>query len=486
MNTAHLSNALRILGLLLMPFSLSMLTPLLVAWWYHENTFSVFLGSTLITFFLGLFIWFPFRHTIRELYARDGFLIVFLLWCALSIMGSLPFLISNHPNILVIDAIFETVSALTTTGASVFTNLDGLPRSLLYYRQQLQFIGGGGIILLGIAIYPMLGVGGMQLFRAEMAGSFKEEKLTPRIAETAKTLWLIYVGLVALCAFSFWLGGMDLFDAIGHSFGTISTGGFSTRDANFGFFHSPLLDVFAIIFMIAGAANFSLHFIALQRGGLQQYWQDPEFKAYIMTLLIGTTLVSVTLFYYHTYQNTGTTLLKSLFHVTSLMTTTGYTTSNLSNWPTFTPFLLMFISIIGGCSGSTTGGIKMVRLLILRKHSVREILRLIHPKGHYVIKLGNSVLHHRTLEAILGFFYLYVITFVILLLALLATDLDFLSAFSGLVTTLSNSGIGLGRVYDNFQSIDTSAKTIMCFAMFAGRLEFFSLLVLLAPAYWRN
>lgn len=486
MNILHIINAIRILGLLLMPFSLSMIPPIFVALWYHENTISVFLSSTLITLLFGFILWAPFRKDVRDIQARDGFLIVTLLWIVLSLTGTLPFTLSINPHINYIDAFFETISGLTTTGATVLVNLDSMPRSILYYRQQLQFIGGGGIILLGIAILPMLGVGGMQLFRAEITGPFKEEKLTPRVAQTSKTLWMIYVGLVLFCAMSFWAGGMSLFDAIAHSFSAISTGGFSTHDSNFEFFNSILLKYLAIFFMMLGAINFSLHFVAARNGTLKQYWQDLEFRSYIFSWLALSLLVIATFLYYHEFSSVTHNVLEGLFHVTSCLTTTGFFSTNINEFPTFVPVLLMFLSILGGCAGSTAGGIKMIRLLILRKQGIREIQRLIHPNGHYVIKLGYSLLHHRTLDAIWGFFYIFVAFFVVLLLLFLATGLDLLTAFSTLAACISNGGLGLGSVSEHFRSLNDSAKVIASFAMLAGRLELFSLLVLFAPSYWKN
>lgn len=293
MNIKAVMNISRILGYLLMPFSATMSPPLFIALWYHENTILPFYAATATTLVLGFLLWFPFRHYKHEIQAREAFLIVTLLWVGLALTGALPFVFSENPHMHYIDAVFETISGLTTTGATILLKLDTLPRSILYYRQQLQFIGGGGIIVLSIAILPMLGVGGMQLFRAEMAGPFKEDKLTPRITQTAKTLWFIYVGLTVLCALSYWAAGMNIFDAVGYSFSTISTGGFGTHDENFSNFQNPILEVLCIIFMLLGAINFSLHFSALRRGSLLHYWQDPEFKTYLkfwisMILLVGT------------------------------------------------------------------------------------------------------------------------------------------------------------------------------------------------------
>jgi len=485
MNRHYLTNASRILGVLLMPFSLTMLPPIFVALWYQENTIFAFSSATLATLSLGILLWFPFRNAPRDIQTREAFLIVALLWVALSLTGAFPFCLSENPHIPYIDAVFETISGLTTTGSTVLTQLETIPRSILYYRQQLQFVGGGGIIVLSIAILPILGIGGMQLFRAEIASPFKEDKLTPRITQTAKTLWFIYIGLVILCALSYWAAGMTLFDAIGHSFSTISTGGFGTHDDNFGYFDNPLLQYLCAFFMLAGAINFSLHFVAIRRKSLSHYWQDLESKAFLTLLFCVFLFVSLIFFYHHISPEPFSTLTQSLFSVTSFLTTTGFSHPSYSNWPMVVSFLLILLSLIGGCAGSTAGGIKIIRFLILKKQGSREIKRLIHPNGHYVIKLGFSRLQDRTLEAILGFFCIFIATFMILFLVLLALDIEPVTAFSAVAASISNTGLRIGALPDNFQTFDNSVKIIISIAMLAGRLELFTLLVLLIPNYWR-
>lgn len=479
-------NILRILGLLLILYSLTFIPPILVALWYHESSLWVFVYSLLAILLFGSFIWFPVRRSHREIRAREGFLIVTLIWCFLSLASTLPFLLSEKLHLSFADAIFESISGLTTTGATVITGLDHLPHSLLYYRQQLQLIGGGGIILFGIAILPMLGVGGMQLFRAEMSGPFKEDKMTPRIAETAKTLWLIYLGLVVVCAFAYWVFGMNIFDALTHSFATVSTGGFSCHDQNLGYFKNDAILWVSIIFMIIGAINFSLHFLTLRSKSLKHYWRDPECRTFLYFILLITLVVGTSLISYDVIKNPDKAFLESLFQVTSFCTTTGFFNSNFSAWPTFIPILLLLICLIGGSSGSTAGGIKMIRAIILYKQWFREMERLIHPNGHYVIKLGLSRLQPRTLDAIWGFFGMFVGIFGVLLVLLLATGLDLITSFSGLVAALTSTGLGLGSIADHFQSLNDSAKLILSFAMLLGRLEFFTMLILLLPSYWRS
>lgn len=485
MNTHYITNTARILGLLLMPFSVTMLPPIFVALWYKENTILSFGFAIFAAFLLGLILWFPCRKEQREIQAREAFLIVTLLWIVLILTGAFPFVFSEMPSISYIDAMFETVSGLTTTGATVLSNLDMMPRSILYYRQQLQLIGGVGMIVLGIAILPMLGIGGMQLFRAEMSGPFKEDKLTPRITQTAKTLWLIYAGLVLICAFSYWAAGMSVFDAIGYSFSTISTGGFGTHDEDFNYFKNPALELLCVIFMLIGSINFSLHFAAIRRHSVRHYWQDPECQMFLKIWIIIIFLVASLLLYYHTIGHMGPTLIKSIFQVTTFFTTTGFFNTDSSDWPIVISMLLMFLCLVGGCAGSTTGGIKMIRFLILKKQGTREIKRLIHPRGYYIIKLGHTQLQPRTVDAILGFFYIFVAAFVILLLVLIGLGMQPLSAFTALTASISNTGLSLGNSLESFKNLSDPVKVVISVTMLAGRLEFFTLIVLLTPNYWR-
>ncbi len=485
MNTNYAVNTSRVLGLLLMPFSATMLPPIFVALWHQENTIFEFCMATVATLLLGIILWFPFRKHHREIQAREAFLIVALLWLGLSLTGAFPFAFSDHPDISYIDALFETISGLTTTGATVLSDIETMPRSILYYRQQLQFIGGGGIIVLSVAILPMLSIGGMQLFRAEIPGPFKEDKLTPRITQTAKTLWFIYVGLMITCALCYWAGGMSLFDAISYSFSTISTGGFGTHADNFSYFNSPLLELLSVIFMLLGAINFSLHFSAIHRHSLRHYWQDPECKMYFLFWLCMVFLIGLTIFCHPVFSNVNSLCIKTLFQVTSFFSTTGYFSDNFSVWPTFVPMLLLFLCLIGGCAGSTSGGIKIIRFLILKKQGAREIKRLIHPNGHYIIKLGHNRVEDKALDAILGFFCIFSAIFIFLFLVLIGLGLEPVTAFSSLVAGISNTGLRIGTDPESFAVFSDPVKMVICVAMLAGRLEIFTLLVLLAPSYWR-
>ena len=476
----------RILGVLLMLMSLTMLPPIAVSFWYEDGTAAAFFHSMCLTAGIGFISWLPFRKYRQPLRTRDGFFIVALFWKALSVVGALPFVLNDAPNISFVDAVFESVSGFTTTGSTVLVGLDHLPNAIRYYRQQLQFIGGMGIVILAIAILPMLGVGGLQLFRAESTGPVKDNKLTPRITETAKALWLIYVGLTVACALAYWAGGMSLFDAIGFSFATISTGGSAPYDASFSYYDSELLEVIATVFMVLGGLSFSLHFVALKQKSLRCYWRDSEAKAYFCILIGISALVFAALFAYGTHAHWYDGAIDAVFQVTSIMTTTGFTTATFANWPIFVPILILLAGLIGGCAGSTAGGVKVIRVLLSYKHSAREIKRLIHPNGLFPIKVNQKVVPDRVLDAVWGFLSVFVIIFIIFMLATMATGVDFYTAFSVVAATIANSGPALGEASAHFGTMPETAKWILALSMLVGRLEIFTLLVLLAPEFWRS
>ena len=479
---------IRIVGLLLALFSVTMLIPALVALIYRDGAGFPFV----VTFFLllagGSALWFPNRYHRRELKARDGFLIVVLFWAVIGSAGAVPFLLSKNPDLSVADSFFESFSALTTTGATVIVGLDHLPKAILFYRQLLQWFGGMGIIVLAVAILPVLGIGGMQLYRAETPGPVKDSKMTPRIAETAKTLWYIYLVLTIACALAFWLAGMSGFDAISHSFSTIAIGGFSTHDASIGYFNSPTINMITVVFLLISACNFSLHFAAFGNGNinLKTYWRDPEFRAFFVVQLILFVICFGLLLKHHSYDHSFDAFDQALFQTVSISTTAGFTTTGFSDWPLFLPVLLLFSSFIGGCAGSTGGGMKVIRMLLLSLQGVRELKRLVHPRAVYTIKLGHKALPQRVVDAVWGFFSAYALVFVVCMLALIATGIDELTAFSAVAATLNNLGPGLGEVAVHFGQINDSAKWILIIAMLFGRLEVFTLLVLFTPTFWRN
>ncbi len=481
----HFKAMFKMLGILLMLFSVSMLLPIGVGLLYHHTNVINFLESFVLTFGIGLMLWLSFRNYIYELRTRDGFLMVVLIWVVLTAFGSIPFLFTLYPTLSFTDAIFETTSGLTTTGASVIPSVRNLSHAMLYYRQQLHLFGGIGIIVLAVAVTPMLGIGGMQLYRAEVTGPMKTTKLTPRIKETAQALWYVYFGLAALCTLSYWLAGMSLFDAVGESFSTISTGGFSTHDNSFAYYHSITIELIATIFMLLSATNFALHFHALKQRQLSVYVKDREFLAYLKIILVTTAIVVIILLV-HEHPNNHHSFINILFTVTSLISTTGLTTTDFSIWPSFLPFLMMFIALLGGCAGSTAGGIKIIRGLLLHQQGKRELKRLIHPSATWAVKIGNQILPEHLMQAVWAFMSFFIATFVIFLLGLLATGLNFTTAFSVIVTCISNTGAGIGGVAGNFSHLPTLSKWICIVAMLIGRLEIFTILVLFLPTYWRN
>lgn len=477
----------RILGLLLMIFSTTMLPPLAVSLWYGDDAQQAFTLGFALTAVTGLIFWLPVRYTKKELRLRDGFVVVVMFWTVLGLFGALPLSLASHPHLSVTDAVFESISGLTTTGATVITALDRLPASILYYRQQLQWLGGMGIIVLAVAILPMLGIGGMQLYRAETPGPMKENKLTPRITETAKALWYIYLWLTVACALAYWAAGMSLFDAVAHSFSTVAIGGFSTHDASMAYFtNKPLIEVVAIVFMLLAGVNFALHFLAWRGRSLRGYIADAEFKTYISLLFAVGVITTVTLYLSGTFESGARALLHGVFQTVSIGTTTGFTTAQYHIWPVFLPVLLLFSSFIGGCAGSTGGGMKVIRFLLLLKQGVREINRLIHPSAVIQIKIGGKPVQSRVIDSVWGFFATYVAIFSIMLLVLMLTGLDQVTAFSAVAACMNNLGPGLGDVGPHYADISAPAKWVLCFAMLLGRLEIFTLLVLLTPAFWRR
>lgn len=481
----HFQVILRILGILLMIFSITQLPPLAVSLYYQDMAHWAFTTAFAITLVTGFIIWVPVYAVRQELRIRDGFLITVLFWTVLGVFGSLPLMLSEEPGLSAVDAVFESISGLTTTGATVMTGLDSLPQSILYYRQQLQWLGGMGIIVLAVAILPMLGIGGMQLYRAETPGPVKDNKLTPRITETAKALWYIYLSLTVACALAYWLAGMSLFDAIGHSFSTVAIGGFSTHDASIGHFDSAAIEAIGIFFMVVAGINFGLHFFAWRHRTLLHYLKDPEVRFYLSLLGLTTLLTLFVLVMTDTYPAVES-LRKAAFMVVSVATTTGFATADFAHWPAMLPFMLFVMAFVGGCASSTAGGMKAIRVLLILKQGYREILRLIHPNAVIPVKLGQRPIPDPILQAVWGFFSVYLIVFVMMLIALLATGLDQVTAWSAVGATLNNLGPGLGEVAAHFGGLNPTAKWILCLAMLLGRLEVFTMLVLFTPAFWRR
>lgn len=477
----------RIIGLLLMIFSLSMLTPVIVDLLYQEGVWEPFVAAFGLTLGFGVAIWYPVRRVREELRLRDGFVVVTALWTVLGLFGALPFMLSEQPHLSLADAVFESVSGLTSAGGTVITdNIDALPHSILHYRQQLQWLGGMGIIVLAVAILPMLGIGGMQLFRAETPGPMKDDKLTPRITETAKALWYIYLILTVACATGYWLAGMSAFDAIAHSFSTVSLGGFSTHSASMGHYTDPTVWWVGTVFMLLAGMNFALHFLSWRRFSIKPYLYDTEVRVFLSVVVAICIIVVSQLYSNEVFPDLMSCIHHGVFQTVSVLTTTGLTTDNFSLWPTFVPVLLTLASVMGACAGSTSGGIKVIRFYLLYKQGGREINRLFHPHAHLPVRVGKKVMPERVVESVWGFFSLYVASFVVMMLLLMATGQDLITAFSAVAASINNMGAGLGSVSANFGGMTDFAKWVCSFAMILGRLEIFTVLVLLTPAFWRS
>ena len=482
----QLAVILRILGILLSLFSFTMIPPLIISLVTNDGSITPFLLAFIIILLTGLAFWLPVKNFKNDLRLRDGFVVVVIFWVGLGVAGSIPLLISKTPDLSITNAIFESISGLTTTGATIITEIDNLPKSILFYRQELQWLGGMGIIVLAVAILPMLGIGGMQLYRAETPGPVKDTKLTPRITETAKSLWYIYLTMTIVCALSYYFAGMNSFDAIAHSFSTVSIGGFSTHDQSIGYFNNSLVEFVAMFFMLASGINFSLHFLAFKNANIKPYLGDDELRVYLKILLIICIVCSSYNAISGDYETMKEAIRDSFFQTISIATTTGFTTTEFQNWSGFLPLLLIISCFIGACAGSTGGGIKVIRVLLLFKQGIREIKRLIHPNAIFTIKINDKPISERIIEAVWGFLAVYVVVFTILLLVLMATEIDFITAFSALSACINNLGPGLGEVSQNYYTLSDLAKWVLCFAMLLGRLEIFTLLVLFSPSFWRH
>lgn len=476
----------RILGLLLMLFSLTMLPPIGVSLHFNDGNYGPFVDAGVVLLLVGVLVWLPVRKHERDLRLRDGFLVVALFWVVLGVAGAAPLVLSGQPSMSITDAIFEAVSGFTTTGATVLTGLDELPKSVLYYRQQIQWLGGIGMVVLAVALLPMLGVGGMQLLKAETPGPVKDAKLTPRITETAKALWYVYVVITAGCAVGYWLAGMTPFDAIAHSFSTVSSGGFSTHDKNLAFFDSLGVEAVAEFFMIVGAINFSLHFLAWRYTRLKDYLRDAEFRAFVLILFVSAALCSGSLWLSGYFKSPSEATRHGVFQAISMLTTTGFRTDDFSLWPGAVPVILILTTFIGGCAGSAAGGMKVIRWLLMSKQGSREVVRLVHPSALLPVKLGEKAVEWRIMVAVWGFFAVYVVSFALLMVALMTSGEDQVTAFSAIAACMNNTGPGLGAVANSFAAISEPGKWICTLAMLLGRLEIYPLLVLITPAFWRR
>lgn len=481
---------LRVLGMLMVMFAGAMLLPFGVSWFADDGVWRIYPWSIGITACAGLLLWGSLYRHKRDLQARHGVILVTLVWVVLPLCAVLPLMLGLSRVGLQISfthAYFEAVSGLTTAGATVLSGVDKLPVSINVWRTFLQWMGGMGILILAVAVLPLLGVGGAQLFRAEAAGPVKDTKLTPRITETAKGLWGVYALFSVACALAFWAGGMTPLDALMHMFATVSLGGLSSHDASFAYFNSPLLEFIALIFMLLASCNFALYFVAMRKGHLDSFLQDPEMRATI-AVLVGSGLLAALLLWAKGVYDPLDALRYGMFHTVSVATTTGFSTTDYLAWPVFIPVLLLLLSGVATSAGSTGGGIKMVRMLILVKQARREMTRLVHPRAMQPVRLGNAVVENRMIFSVLAYMLVYGATVIVLSMVMLLTDLDPVTAFSAVLASVHCLGPGLGAIgpASNY-TVLTDFQTWVCtLGMLLGRLEILSFMALLSPAFWRR
>lgn len=476
-----------VLGKMILVFGLTMLIPLGLAIWGDDGARTVFEEAIAITLGSGFAMWLATRGYHRELQTKDGFLLVVLVWSGLPAFAMLP-LLFYLPELSLSMAYFEAVSGLTATGGTVLSGLDSLPPSINLWRGEMVWLGGMGLIVLAVAILPLLGVGGRQLLNAEIPGPMKENKLTPRIAETAKGLWSIYASLTLICMFAYKWAGMDWFDAVMHAFTTLGLGGFSSHDASFGYWNSPLIESIAILFMLLAGINFATHFLAWRAKSLLSYRYDSE-VGWFLFLAIGSCVgLAFYLWFFDVYEDPLTALRYAAFNIVSVATTTGYSNTDYSIWPMFVPLWMLFLSGFCTSSGSTGGGIKMIRARILYQQVYRELIAIMHPNAVIPAKLGRNVVANRVIVAVLVFLFVYAASIVLMTLALSFSGLDMVTAFSAAVACINNLGPGLGNIgpATTYASLTELQIWICSFAMLLGRLEFFTVLAIFTPAFWRK
>lgn len=483
----HLLAVVNILGKLIIVFGLTMLLPCMAAYLGQDTSLHVFLQALLTTLFTGAALWLTTRRFKRELQIRDGFLLVVLTWLSLPLFGMLPIL-SYFPELGFAKSYFEATSGLTATGGTVLTGLDSLPYSINLWRGLMIWLGGMGLIVLAVAILPMLGVGGRQLFKAEIPGPMKESKLTPRIAETAKGLWMVYTVLTLLCACAYWLAGMSGFDAIIHAFTTLGLGGFSSHDASYGYWNSPLIEVVAIVFMLIAGINFASHFMVWRTKSFAPYRPDPEIKLFLFTVLTSCIGLAVYLWKMDIYAHPIEALRYAAFNVVSVATTTGYSNTDYAIWPVFAPLWMLFLSGFCTSSGSTGGGIKMIRVRILYQQFFKEMITIMHPRAVSPVKIGQSVIPNKIIFAVLVFLFVYLTSIVLMTLILTLSGLDEITAFSAAIACLNNLGPGLGGIgpATTYVALNDFQIWLCSFAMLLGRLEFYTLIIVFTTAFWRK
>jgi len=480
-------SVLNVLSVLIVVFALAMLLPLGASYGYGDAARHAFEKAVLLAFVSGAILWVVTRFRQAELQTRDGFLLVALVWTVLPAFAALPFLI-YMPELSFTDAYFETVAALTTTGSTVLSGLDKLPPSINMWRCELQWLGGMGIIVLAVAILPLLGIGGSQIMRTETPGPMKDTKLTPRITETAKGLWLVYALMTLACALVFKAAGMGWFDAVVHSFSTLSLGGFSSHDESFAYFNSPAIEAAAIFFMLIGGVNFGTHFLAFRKLSFAPYRRDPETGPYVAVLAVSVLGVACFLLLNGVYPSFWTALRHSAFNVVSMATTAGFASTDFNQWPVFAPVWMLFLCCFVTCSGSTGGGIKMIRAELMVRQALRELMSIIHPRAYLPVKLSGMRVENNIIFAVLAFMLIWGGSVVAMTMLLTASGLDVITAFSAVIVCICNTGPGLNQVgpATTYASLSDFQTWVCTVAMLIGRLELFTLFVVVSPAFWRK
>ncbi|MDO8312181.1 MAG: potassium transporter TrkG [Sideroxyarcus sp.] len=476
------------LGLMLVVFSISYVMPVITALVYADYTLLLdFLLAMVWTASAGMLMWLLTRRHKGELSIRHGYLLVVAMWTAMPAFSTIP-LLMMIPNLSFTDAYFETMSGITTTGSTVLTGLDNLPPAINVWRHELNWVGGMGIIVLAVAVLPLLGIGGRQLFKAETPGPMKDSALTPRIAETARNLWIVYVAITLVCIASLKWAGMNWLDAVCHAFSAMGLGGFSTHDTSVGYFNSPLIEFVMIVFMLFAVVNFATHFLAWRGRSLKVYLHDAEAVASLVLIVGSCFVIALFLWWQNVYSDFWVALRHASFNLVSIATSSGYASVDYAQWPIFAPLWMMFLTAIAASSGSTGGGIKMIRTLVLVKQAGREFLKLLHPAAVNPMKIGGHVIANNIVFSVLGFIFLYFMSIVTLTFALLISGLDFISAFTAVLASINNCGPGLGVVgpSSNYQSLTDFQTWVCTLAMLVGRLEIFTVLILFTPQFWRR
>ena len=474
----NLKAIINLFSILVLLFSFSYVFPIVVSLAFNDNSLYLFMPAFIFVGSLGLIGLFFTKGVQRDLSAKDGFVIIVMFWLVLSLAGSIPFYLSGMSPI---DSFFESMSGITTTGATVISNIESLPESLKFYRQLLQWMGGMGLIVLAIAVMPLLGIGGGQLFKTDIPGAMGEQRLTPRIQETAKALWSIYLGLTILCAIFYGIAGMSFFDAVSHAMSTVSIGGFSTYNDSIGHFNNLTIEIICMMFMLLSAMSFALHYFSIYKSKSLKYFYDPELRFFVSILII---IFILALLVNALSDQSNLSMRELAFHTVSTVTTTGFGISDTSTWSFSISFLLLIGAFIGACSGSVGGGVKSWRVMIMLNHAYSNIVKMIHPNSVVTLKVGTKSVDDNVATSVWGFFSIYVISFVVLLMAVLISGLDLETAFSAVGACLNNLGPGLGLVSENYSEINSFAKGVLAFSMLLGRLEIFTLLIILTPIFW--